>query len=100
MWGGQPQQWKQNGSMQFPKYVLQWSLHFKTTHSARKYGLKLEVVLKWKDIYIENITVMSLISCLKMEGIVKYRGLKLQGPLYIHLIFNGKVSATDVLHVY
>ncbi len=25
-----------------------------------KYGLKLEVVLKWKDIYIENITVVLL----------------------------------------
>ncbi len=29
---------------------------------------------------------MSLISGLKTEGIVKQRGLKLQGPLYISLI--------------
>ncbi len=27
---------------------------FKTTHSANKYGLKLKVVLKCRDIYIEN----------------------------------------------
>ncbi len=47
-----------------------------------KYGLKLEVVLKWKDINTENIRVMSLLSGLKIEGIVKRRGLKLQGPLY------------------
>ncbi len=45
-----------------------------------KYGLKLEV-LKWKDIYIENIRMVSLIAGLKMEGIVKWRGLKSQGPL-------------------
>ncbi len=50
----------------------------------RKYGLKLEVVLKWGDINTENIRVVSLISdnSLKIEGIVKRRGLKLQGPLY------------------
>ena len=29
---------------------VQWSLHFKTTHLARKNGLKLKVVLKWKGI--------------------------------------------------
>ncbi len=29
---------------------------FKTTHWARKYGLKLEVALKWRDIYVENIS--------------------------------------------
>ena len=46
-----------------------------------KYGLKLEVVLKWRDINTENIRVVSLISGLKIEGIVKRRGLKLQGPL-------------------
>ncbi len=47
-----------------------------------KYGLKLEVILKWRDINTENIRVVSLISGLKIEGIVKQRGLKLQGPLY------------------
>ena len=47
-----------------------------------KFGLKLEVVLKWRDIYIENIRKVSLIASLKMEETVKWRGLKLQGPLY------------------
>ncbi len=42
---------------------------------------------------------MSLISCLNMEGIVKYRGLKSKGPLYMHLIFNVKVYVTDVLPI-
>ncbi len=46
-----------------------------------KYGLILEVVLKWRDINTENIRVMALINGLKIEGIVKWRGLKLQGPL-------------------
>ncbi len=61
---------------------VQWSLHFKTTPSARKYGLKLEVVLKWRDINTQNIRAMSLISGLKIEGNVKRRGLKLQAALY------------------
>ncbi len=46
-----------------------------------KYGLKLEVVLKWKGIYTESIKIVTLIAGLKMEGLVKWRGLKLQGPL-------------------
>ncbi len=37
-----------------------------------KYGLKWEVVLKWKDIYIENVTMVSLMATLKMEGTVKH----------------------------
>ncbi len=41
-----------------------------------KYGLKLEVVLKWRDIYTESIRMVLLIAGLKMEGIVKWRGLK------------------------
>ncbi len=32
--------------------------------------------------YIENIRMLSLIAGLKMEGIVKWRSLKLQGLLY------------------
>ena len=51
------------------------------------YGLKLEVVLKWRDIYIENIRIVLLIAGLKMEVIVKWRGLKSQGPLYVYYIF-------------
>ena len=49
-----------------------------------KYGLKLKVVLKWKDIYIENIRIVLPIAGLKMEGTVKWRGLKSQGPLRKH----------------
>ena len=41
-----------------------------------KYGLKLRVVLKWRDIYIKNIRAMSLMFSFKMEGIIKLRGLK------------------------
>ncbi len=47
-----------------------------------KCGLKLEVDLNCRDFYIENIRMVSLIAGLKMEGIVKWRGLKSQGPLY------------------
>ncbi len=35
-----------------------------------KYGLKLKFVLKYRDIYTENIQVVSLIFGLKMQGIV------------------------------
>ncbi len=41
------------------------------------YGLKLKMVLKWRNIYIENMSV-PLIAGPKMEGIVKWRGLYLQ----------------------
>ncbi len=41
------------------------------------------MVLKWKDIYIEHFGIVSQIDSLKMEGIVKQRGLKLKGPLYM-----------------
>ncbi len=47
-----------------------------------KYGLKLKIVLKWSDIYIENTRMMSLIAGLKIKGIVKWRGLKSEGQLY------------------
>ncbi len=47
-----------------------------------RYGLKLKVVLKWRDIYIENIRMVSLTAGLKIEGIVKWRGLESQVPLY------------------
>ena len=49
------------------------------------FGLKLKVVLNWRDIGIENIRMVSLIAGLKIEGIVKWRGLKSQGPLYNQL---------------
>ncbi len=57
-----------------------------------KYGLKLEVVLKWRDINNEkNIRMVSLISGLKIEGIVQRRGLILQGPLYRQIAPNRAV---------
>ncbi len=42
----------------------------------QKFGLKWEMVLKWKDIYVEIIRIVSLIAGLTMEGTVKWRGLK------------------------
>ncbi len=47
-----------------------------------KCGLKLKVVLKWKDNYNENIRLVSLMASLKMEGIIKWSCFKLQEPLY------------------
>ncbi len=44
------------------------------------YGFKLNLVLKWRDNYIEIIRVVSLIAALKIE-MVKSRGLKSQEPL-------------------
>ncbi len=64
---------------QFENYLVQ--LYLKCMYSGpcisrpplqpQKYGLKWEVVLKWRDIYIENIRLVSLMAGLKMEGIVK-----------------------------
>ena len=39
------------------------------------------MVLKWRDVYVENIRVVSLMVSLKMEVILKWRGLKLLGIL-------------------
>ena len=48
-----------------------WSLHFKTTPSARKiWSYIIMEVLKWRDIYFENIRMVSLIAGLIMEGFV------------------------------
>ncbi len=54
-----------------------------------KYGLILEVVLQERYICIESIRLVSQNekSSLKMEGILKSLGLKLQGPLYMHSIW-------------
>ncbi len=48
-----------------------------------KYGLIVKVVLKWRDIYTEDIRFVSLIAGLNIEGLVKWRSLKLQEPLYV-----------------
>ncbi len=47
-----------------------------------KCGLKFKMVLKWNDVYIENIRVVPMMAGLKREGIVKWSGLKSQGQLY------------------
>ncbi len=44
---------------------------YKVQITAGTEGIKLEVVLKWRDIYFESIIVVSLVDGLKMEGIVK-----------------------------
>ncbi len=36
--------------------------------------------------------MVSLIAGLKMEGIVKWRGLELQGPLYLKYIYSQLVT--------
>ncbi len=41
-------------------------------------------------ICIKNIRIVSLISCLKVEGIVKWRGLKSQGTLYSGAAYIGQ----------
>ena len=65
---------------------LQWSVHFKITHSVRKIWSEIEVILKWIDIFVlKTQRVVSLMGGLKIEGIVKWRGLKLQVSL--NLIF-------------
>ncbi len=61
-----------------------------------KCGLKLNVVLKWRDIYIETIRVVPLLTSLKMMGIVKHRGLKSQAPLYTKYMHNSKFSAPEI----
>ncbi len=53
-----------------------------------KCGLKFEVVLKWRDILIENIRMVSLIAGLKMEDIVKWRDLNSQGQTTAKLNLN------------
>ncbi len=62
--------------------TIQRSLHFMTPLQTGKYGLKLEVVLNCRDIYTGNIKVVSLISGLKIEVLVKWRGINSKGPLY------------------
>ncbi len=45
----------------------------------------IKVASKWRNIYTytENIRIVSLMAGLVMEGIVKWRGLKSQDPLYM-----------------
>ncbi len=62
----------------FCRYI-QWCLHFKTPFSQKNLVLiKLKVVLIWRDTYIGNIRMVSL----SLIAGVKWRGLKLQGPVY------------------
>ncbi len=51
---------------------VQWSLLLRPPLQPDKYGLKLEVVLKWRDVYTENVRMVLLIAVttagLEMEG--------------------------------
>ncbi len=52
----------------------------------------MKAVLEWRDtnICFDNISTVSLIAGLKMEGIVKWRGLTSQGPLcmlHFHFVY-------------
>ena len=57
----------------------------RSLHQPQYFGLKLEVVLNWRDIYVENIRIVSLRAGVKMGRTVKQRGFKSQGPLYTYL---------------
>ena len=61
--------------------------------------LKIEIVLKWRDVCIANpitVLVLSLMAGLKLEGIVEWRGLKSQGPLYICIMYRNYLGC-DIL---
>ena len=63
----------------------------------RCHGLKLEVVLKWRDIYIGKLRMVSLIAGRKMEGTARWRGLKWQGPLYCPVAVPTPTAGNPVL---
>ncbi len=44
--------------------------------------LQLKVVLKWREIYIENIRVLSLVAGHKIDRILEWWDHKWQGSLY------------------
>ncbi len=46
-------------------------LHFKTTWFAKKYGLKSKVTLNRRDIYMENIRLVSPMAGVNLEAMVK-----------------------------
>ncbi len=46
------------------------------------------MVLKWRDIYIKNIRVVSVMASLKMEGTVIEGHVKLQRPLFVYFKSN------------
>ena len=69
--------------MNFCKLHSNYSVHayymfLRPPHQPESYGLKLEVVLKCRNIYIENIRMVSLIAGLKMGR----QGSKLTLSLY------------------
>ncbi len=65
-----------------------------------KYGLKLKVVLKWKDIHIENIRIVLLIAGLKMEGIVKWKVLKSRGLLYLIAEYKNRILSAERMEIF
>ncbi len=67
----------------YKTHIIPCYLHFKTWPIlTEKCGLKLKVVLKWRDVYFEYI---SLTCGLIKQGILKWRGLKSQGSLYMYM---------------
>ena len=67
-----------------------------TTQRARKrFAFKVKVFLKWRDSYTENISMVTLMAGLKIEGTVKWRGLKSQGPLYRELTLDRHLLSVD-----
>ena len=59
-------------------HYIQRLLHVQPEKSCHK----LKVVLKQRNFYVENIKVVSLMAGLIMQGILKWKGLKSQRPLY------------------
>ncbi len=52
-------------------YIYSGPCNLRPPIQPAKYGLKLKMVLKLRDVYTETIQVVSLISGFKMQGIVK-----------------------------
>ena len=78
------------------KNDTQWALHFKTVCSARRnYCLKLEVVLKWKDIYIGNIVVSLMV--LKWRELLNWGVLNCSDSCILKYIIN--TSCACLFHV-
>ncbi len=53
------------------KYMYSGPCDLRLPIQPAKYGLKLKVVLKQRDVSTKDIRVVSLISSLKIQGIVK-----------------------------
>ncbi len=65
---------------------------------SEKYGLTLKVVLKGKDVYIENMRVVLLMTSLKMERIVKSQVYRMLEWEHSNLYVDFAIKILDVLH--